>query len=221
MRQAVFFALIATAAALPALGAGAPAQDRPTPDQVLYHPKLEVVLPDFAAEGLILDIGGGGEGTIGRAKGKQVVAIDLSKQELVDAPGDPLLKLVMDARDLAFLDGTFSTTTVFFTFMYINPADHAKVLAEIQRVLRPGGRLLVWDPVFPKKASPNQLSILFPIHIRMPFGKDINSGYGVRLAGREGRGAAEFLELATAAGFEVIQRKDAEGWYFIEFKKRG
>jgi SAM-dependent methyltransferase len=218
MKKAAFLTLLAAAAAPVLLAA---AQDRPTPDQVLYHPKLEVVLPDFAAEGLILDIGGGGEGVIGRAKGPQVVAIDLSKQELIDAPGQPLLKIVMDARDLKFLDGAFATATVFFTFMYINPADHAKVLAEIHRVLRPGGRALVWDPVFPKKTSPNQVYVLFPLHVKLPSGKDVNTGYGVKLAEREGRGAAELLEPAKAAGFEVLQQKDDKGWYFVELKKNG
>jgi hypothetical protein len=33
----------------------------------------------------------------------------------------------MDARDLKFVDRSFATTTVFFTFMYIDPADHEKV----------------------------------------------------------------------------------------------
>ncbi len=56
------------------------AQERPRPEQILQHPRLEVSLPNFSAEGLILDIGGGGEGVIGQLKGKQVVAVDLSSR---------------------------------------------------------------------------------------------------------------------------------------------
>jgi len=192
------------------------AQERPNPGQFLVHPKLEVVVPDFRAEGLILDIGGGGEGVIGQLKGKQVVAVDLSKRELEDAPGEPLLKIVMDARDLKFLDKTFDTATVFFTFMYIAPADHAKVFQEIRRVLRPSGRLMIWDVVFPPKADPSKPRVMYPLHIRLP-GKEINTGYGVRIA--EGQGADHFLELAKVSGFEVISRKDEAGWFHLELKK--
>lgn len=192
------------------------AQERPKPDQWIRHAKLEVVLPDFPAEGLIMDIGGGGEGVIGQLKGKQVVAVDLIRRELEDAPAGPLLKIVMDARDLKFLDKTFDTATVFFTFMYIAPADHAKVLQEVHRVLRPGGRLLIWDVVFPSKPDPNKLSVMYPLRIQLP-GKTINTGYGVKI--NEGQGAGHFLELAKAAGFEVVSRKDEAGWFYLELKK--
>jgi len=207
----------ASAAILLAAFAAAGAQERPKPEQVLQHDKLEVVLPDFPAAGLILDIGGGGEGVIGQLKGKQVVAVDLIKRELEDAPGEPLLKIVMDARDLKFLDGAFATATAFFTFMYIDPADHAKVFQEIRRVLEPGGRLLIWDVVFPeKKTDPRQIYVLYPLRVQLPK-TVINTGYGVKIVEKQGPG--HFVALAGENGFEVVTRKDEAGWFFLELRK--
>jgi SAM-dependent methyltransferase len=212
--------VLAAAAALVVLMVvpSASGQTRPKPEQVLQHSKLEVVLTDFPAQGLILDIGGGGEGVIGQLKGRQVIAVDLLKRELEDAPGEPLLKIVMDARDLKFLDKTFPTATVFFTFMYIDPADHPKVFQEIHRVLAPGGRMLVWDAEIPTKTDDRQLYIMFPLHVHLPK-VEINTGYGVKL--REGQGLAHFTELAGQAGFDVVDKKSEKGWFQLELKKKG
>ena len=213
----LILAAVMLALAVPAVSVFS-AQNRPTPGQTLIHEKLEVALPDFPAQGLILDIGGGGEGVISQLKGSQVIAVDLSKRELEEAPGQPLIKIVMDARDLKFLDKTFSTATVFFTFMYIAPADHAKVFQELHRVLAPGGRLLIWDAVFPKKTDPRQLNILFPLHVKLP-NKDINTGYGVKII--EDQGPAHFVELAKTAGFDVVAQQSEKGWFHLELRKKG
>lgn len=50
-------------------------------------------------KGNILDIGGGGEGIIGRLYPTQAIVIDNRKDELLEAPRGPI-KLVMDARKM-------------------------------------------------------------------------------------------------------------------------
>ena len=124
-------------------------------ERLFFFEKQEIVVNDFDSAGYILDIGGGGEGVIGKLKGKQVIAIDPSKRELEEAAAGPL-KIVMDARDLQFLDGSFSTATSFFTLMYIKAPDHEKVFNEVFRVLAPGGVFLIWDVIFPQRPDANK-----------------------------------------------------------------
>lgn len=88
----------------------------PSEDRLFFAERQEVIVNDFDSPGYILDIGGGGEGSIGKLKGKQVIAIDPNKQELEESAAGPL-KVIMDARDLQFPDGTFSLATSFFTLM--------------------------------------------------------------------------------------------------------
>src|SRR5690348_9375055 len=87
--------------------AGSAAADSP---RMHVFVRQDFVVAEFQASGYILDIGGGGEGIIGQMKPHQVIAIDLSKRELEEAPAGPL-KIVMDAADLKFLDASFDTAT--------------------------------------------------------------------------------------------------------------
>src|SRR5690348_1504129 len=90
------------------------------PPKMHVFERQDFAVSDFRASGYILDIGGGGEGIIGQMKPSQVIAIDLVKRELEEAPPGPL-KIVMDATDLKFLDRSFDTVTAFFSLMYMRP----------------------------------------------------------------------------------------------------
>ena len=113
-------------------------EDKLIQKTVFFTELQHIDLTKVQLNGRILDIGGGGEGIIGLFAGEHVIAIDPSERELKGTPGD-CLKIIMDAKDLKFLNESFNTVTVFFTMMYINLMAHVQVFKEIYRVLKPKG----------------------------------------------------------------------------------
>ena len=147
-------------------------------ENIFFLEEQEIIINDFATIELILDIGGGGEGIIGQLKGKQVIAIDPNKRELENAADGPL-KIVMDANELLFLDDSFQVVTSFFTLMYIKAPQHEKVFEEVYRVLRSGGRFLVWDLELPQCLDESMEVVAAYLKIKLPE-KEIMTGYGTR-----------------------------------------
>jgi SAM-dependent methyltransferase len=185
-------------------------QEKIDPARMHTYDKQEFAVPDFPAEGWILDIGGGGEGIIGRLKGSQVVAIDLYAWGMARTPPGPL-KLVMDATDLKFLDGSFGTVTSFFTLMYMEPGQQAKAVREAYRVLKPGGRMMIWDVELPVSPDPKQDLAIFPFVCRLPKER-IETGYGTPFP-KSPLDIAHYVRLGQSAGF-TVHEKASEGRVF-------
>ena len=183
-----------------------------------YHTigPFEIDLTGVMMNGRILDIGGGGEGIIGLFKGDQVVAIDPSKRELEEAPKSESLNIIMDAKDLKFLDNTFDSVSIFFTMMYIPLNDHKKIFKEIHRVLKPKGELFLWDLVIPERKKVEKEIYLILLKVKIDE-ITIDSGYGTKWEKQQD--AYHFLKLGKDVGFEVSEQKIEEDMFFLKYKK--
>lgn len=133
--------------------------------------------------GSIIDLGGGGEGVIGQVLGRSVTAVDIRQDELEEAPDGPF-KVVADARALPFENERFYCATAFYFLMYLKPEDYRAVIAEASRVLKTGGRLVIWDTVIPKAEVANEQLFVVPVQIELPKKKDFTA-YGAKWATRE------------------------------------
>jgi len=176
----------------------------------------KIDLTDFELKGRILDIGGGGEGIIGQLKGEQVVAIDRLESELKEAaPGD-YLKIIMDAKDLQFLDETFDTVTAFFTLMYIPLSDHRKIFQEIYRVIKKGGEFVIWDFKIPKRESSDKEFYGLYLEVKIEE-KEISTGYGTKWDKEQD--LEYYLKLGTSIGFKSVEKKIINEIFYLKFQK--
>jgi ubiquinone/menaquinone biosynthesis C-methylase UbiE len=192
-------------------------EHRISEDQIYFLKRREITVEDFDAPDFILDIGGGGEGIIGLLKGQKVISIDVSEAELKEAPSGPA-KIVMDARDLKFLEATFNTVTAFFTLMYIqNRADCERVFREVFRVLTPNGRFLIWDTVIPNRPDTDKEVVAFRIEVKLP-DQNITTGYGTRWP--EEHRQRLYTQLAERTGFDVVSHEERGESFFLTLKKR-
>jgi len=102
------------------------------------------------AQGLVLEIGTGtGANLPHYAPGTQVIAVDLRPERLVAAQRKArhaaIAVAAADAHWLPFAGGVFDT--VVATLVFCSLSQPAAGLAELRRVLRPGGRLLLLEHV--------------------------------------------------------------------------
>jgi len=186
-------------------------------DKFFILDSQEIVIEDFKTEGYVLDIGGGGEGIIGRLKSDRVVAVDIRADELNEAPEGPL-KILMNAQDLKFLDESFNTITAFFSLMYLKQRDHLQaVFREIHRVLRPGGSFYVWDVDIPER--PETDKEVFLVRLKIAVGDEvIETGYGQRWP-EEPRGITYYEALAREVELKISSVDQIGSVFYLQMVK--
>lgn len=164
--------------------------------------------------GLVLDVGGGGEGVIGAILADRAVSIDLLRSELDEAQCDSS-KMVMDAARTAFRDAVFDGATFFFSLMFMPPQVQRAALGEAQRVLKDRGTLLVWDMSF--RASDSDRPIfMVPLRVLMPGGREVDTGYGCRRRDLDAEGVRR---MAEEAGLVLEEARGYGGTFFLRFRK--
>jgi ubiquinone/menaquinone biosynthesis C-methylase UbiE len=132
------------------------------------------------------------------------------------APGP--LKIVMDARDLQFLDETFDTATAFFALMYLkSKLDYERVFAEVSRVLKPGGQFLIWDVTLPGRLDEEKELFAIPLLVKVG-GQEIETGYAQRWPG-EAHDLPFYVGLAEVSGFRVVKQNQESRTFFLRLQK--
>lgn len=163
--------------------------------------------------GPILDLGGGGEGIIGRIYCQQATAIDNRQEELDEAPDGPK-KLLMDAAALTFEDASFQHVTAFFSFMYMPHTVQTQAIAQAARVLRPGGTLHIWDA---------EISSAFPDPFLMELdidaaGTPVHTTYGI-VKEDAVQNVGHFLRLCQSSHLKLADGQEHDGWFYLRLVK--
>ncbi len=162
--------------------------------------------------GKILDIGGGGEGIIGRLYRQQVTAIDKRQEELDEAPNG-FEKILMDATDLKYANETFDHVTCFFTLMFMDAQEQQKSLLEAARVLKSNGYLHIWDCDI---RSAHPVPFCIDVQIQLPE-EQIHTTYGVGKL--DSQNLVSLLSMCTQAGLIPVSEKQEDEYFYLALKK--
>ena len=177
----------------------------------------EIRLDDpFSDNDLILDLGGGGEGAMGRLRGRQVVALDRRAEELAEAPEGPI-KVIGDATALPFLDEAFDAVTAFYFLMYVPQETRPAVFEEAFRVLKSGGCMHLWGLIVPPRNGRTEPIYVIQLDVQLP-NDQFTTGYGTRWDGYE-QTPEDVVALAEAAGFVVEASVSTEHTFEILLRK--
>lgn len=164
-------------------------------------------------QGSILDIGGGGEGIIGRLYGPQVLAIDNRQEELDEAP-DGFEKVWMDARHLLFPDAHFEHVTFFYSLMFMDAETQEQAIAQAVRVLKKGGTLHIWDSEI-DRAYPDPFVV--DLDIQLP-SEQLHTTFGI-VSDLSNQTACSIGCLCSKYGLSLEKQHTQGGQFYLMFRK--
>jgi len=175
-------------------------------------PLQEIRLDSIPSDGLIIDIGGGGEGLLSRLEKDRVCVVDISLNKIREAHiyGAPAQWVVSDGSQLCFRTGSFDIATLWFSLGYMRGWNRKKlVMSEIRRVLKQEGILFVLGA---KIVCPED-RFLFNAKFTFPDGDVSQVGY--RLAGNQNQTLESTVRALEDSGLVILERCDNGHWFKI------
>jgi ubiquinone/menaquinone biosynthesis C-methylase UbiE len=188
-----------------------------TEPQRYLSPIQEITLDALPKDGLILDIGGGGEGLVSRIGGERVCAVDYRMNEILEAKiyDPPASWFLSNAIHLPFRQDSFDIATLWFSLGYMREwSTKEHVLAQVLNVLRPGGVL----SVLASRIDCREERFIFNALFTLPNGIVSRVGYGVQ--GSQGQTLDRLCSLIRRVGFEDLQIQDHDWWFSIQAYRR-
>lgn len=186
-------------------------------DQPVFEPPVQrILLEDIKGEGLILDIGGGGEGLVARLAGSRVCAVDVNIDKIREARiyNEHANWFNCDGASLCFKDASFDVATLWFSLGYMRTwRMKERVLQEVYRVLKDGARLSIWAC----RIDCEEQGLLLRTDIVFPDGTLSRFGFGV--AGQQNQTPDTIMRILDSAGFAIENAREEDYVFYFDCRK--
>ena len=179
-------------------------------------PSQSIALERIPRKGLILDIGGGGEGLVSRLEGQRVCAVDIRFDKIQEARLYDVHSqwTLADACSSCFRDASFKVATFWFSMGYFHNSElKFAALAEAYRCMKEDAVL----SIIAVKITSNEKKHVFNARFALPDGSISQIGFAVR--GKQNQTMATVSKLVKSAGFKIIQAEEYDYWFKIEAQK--
>lgn len=172
-------------------------------------PIQEVHLP-VVPPGLILDVGGGGEGIVSRLAEKNACIVDVNLDKIREAQiyGADVEWFACDGQSLCFRSSTFDSATLWFSLAYFSSRmDKELALLEVSRVLRKRGILSILGMLIEDTCE----TMTFNGHFIYPDGYVSRMSY--RVKGNQQQNLGIIKKLVEESGFNAVTSTDHGYWF--------
>ncbi len=165
------------------------------------HKKLSIDTVNAEPAGHVLEIGVGNGSHLSLYRNHWITAIDNSESMLNRAArfrGDKIQFLAMDGESLSFPSSSYNYVVMCHVLAVVN--DHAALLREVLRVLKPGGRLYILNHFTPDNWMGKVDSVFQPLssllHFKSKFRvEDVEGLQHFRLVRSSSMGVGSYFKL--------------------------